>query len=444
MDANVYEARLKELKKAFAKVDHRIDVFGPEDVTLLDKDTYKDYLEETRKLLDEAQDAAFDLCSELDLTSVVDGGRIQEINQLESKAMRDCKNYARDMKNKMVELIASVPGIDNGTNSAPNNKVQRLQFINNWMQREDEKEARLATEKKTKIELRMKTVAKKSKDLTHKIREILDKDCQDMTDQERRENLLNSKDWERQIDDLTTRKEAIEVDSVGVDVNEGTKNTFEAEVHDAIDKVCMLIENLKLVEKEKALHTLPSSKMKDNVIYSKSSGESEKNVFKFVKDFQEATVADQVREVDKVKKQLDDLMISKEAIKQDSIGVNVNEQTKNTFEAELELHDAIDMGTNKSTAKIKLDNDAKKPTVKTVALILIAAQKFKKLLIKKKIKERKADIDYLQSLNLPPPKFTSFSVSPCEPVVKTKADLVRGFRAEGVLTKSNKQGDDAD
>ena len=157
----------------------------------------------------------------------------------------------------------------------------------------------------------MKTVAKKSKDLTHKIREILDKDCQDMTDQERRENLLYSKDWERQIDDLTTRKEAIEVDSVGVDVNEGTKNTFEAEVHDAIDKVCMLIESLKLVEKEKALHTLPSSKMKDNIIYSKCSGESGENVFKFVKDFQEATVADRVREVDKVKKQLDDLMISK-------------------------------------------------------------------------------------------------------------------------------------
>ena len=81
------------------------------------------------------------------------------------------------------------------------------------------------------------------------------------------------------------------------------------------------------------------------------------------------------------KKQLDDLT-SKETIEPDSVGVNVNEQTKNTFDAE--LHDAIDLGTNKSTAKIKLDNDAKKPTVKTVALILIAAQKFKKLLIKKK------------------------------------------------------------
>ena len=60
------------------------------------------------------------------------------------------------------------------------------------------------------------------------------------------------------------------------------------------------------------------------------------------------------------------------------------------------------------------------------------------MLIKKKIKEGKVDIDALQSLNLPTLKSTSFTVSPCEPVVKTKADLVKRFRAEGVLTKSNK------
>ena len=54
MDANVYKARLNKLRKAFAQVDRRIRLFGPEDVTLLDKDTYKDYLEETKKLLIEA------------------------------------------------------------------------------------------------------------------------------------------------------------------------------------------------------------------------------------------------------------------------------------------------------------------------------------------------------------------------------------------------------
>ena len=299
MDANVYKARLKEVKKAFAKVDRRIKYLRPDNITLQDKETYKDYLEETRKLLDEAQDAAFELCSDLDITTEDDGRRIQEINLLESKSSQDCIDNAHDIKNKILELIASVPANDNGTNSATNSEAPSLQL----MQREAEKEARLATEKIIKIELRMKNVTKKSNDLVQKIRNILDKDCQDMTDQEIRENLLNSKDWEKQIDNLTTSKEAIELDSVGVSVNEDIKNTFETDLHDAIDKVCTLIENLKLVDKEKALHTLAPSKVKENIVYPKPfSGKSGENVFKFVKDFKDAIAADQVREVDKVKK----------------------------------------------------------------------------------------------------------------------------------------------
>ena len=66
-------------------------------------------------------------------------------------------------------------------------------------------------------------------------------------------------------------------------------------------------------------------------------------------------------------KQLDDLTISKEAFEQDVIGVH-----------DAEFHEAIDMGTNKNTVEIKLDNDSKKPTVKIIALILIAAQKNKR------------------------------------------------------------------
>ena len=63
MDANDYKARQKELRKAFAKVDRRIKRFGLDDVTLTDKETFKDYLEEQEKILDVAQDSAFDLCS---------------------------------------------------------------------------------------------------------------------------------------------------------------------------------------------------------------------------------------------------------------------------------------------------------------------------------------------------------------------------------------------
>ena len=52
-----------------------------------------------------------------------------------------------------------------------------------------------------------------------------------MTDQEIRENLLNSKDWEKQIDDLITSKETIELDSIGVTVNDDIKRAFETDLH---------------------------------------------------------------------------------------------------------------------------------------------------------------------------------------------------------------------
>ena len=211
---------------------------------------------------------------------------------------------ALDIKKKVQELVASVPSRNIGE-SAPASTIdaQNLQFIFDRTQREAEKEAQVAAEKSQKVEIKMKNSTKKSKDLVHKLRDVLSKDCEEMTDQEIRENLLNSKDWEKQIQDLTASKEVIDLDSVGVVVNNDIKEEFETELHDAIDKVCNLIEKLKLVDKEKALHTLAPSKVKENIVYPKAfSGKTGENVYKFVKDFQDAIAADQVREVDKVKK----------------------------------------------------------------------------------------------------------------------------------------------
>ena len=102
MDVNVYKAKLTEVRRAFAIIYHRIGYFGPDDVTLEDKNTYKDYIEKTRKLLEEAQDAAFKLCTELDNTSVYDYERIQEINQLETNAMWEYWLNACDIKRELM------------------------------------------------------------------------------------------------------------------------------------------------------------------------------------------------------------------------------------------------------------------------------------------------------------------------------------------------------
>ena len=299
MDGEDYKARLLNVKKALAKIDRRVSHFGPADVTLEDKDTYKEYLNETRRLLDEAQEIAFNLIAELDIDSVEDGNRIAEIETLDNAASDKFKRNARDVKNKMLELLADYE------TSRPTADVeaQNLQFTRDKVQKEAEKEAKIAQQNKLKVELKMKNATKKSQDLKKKINPVLSKDCETMSDQEIRENLLNSKNWEKEVEALTTSKEAIELDAIGIDVDPDTKNDFQDEFHDAIDKVCILVENLKLIDKEKSLHTLAPSKVKENIVYPKPfSGETGENIFKFVKDFKDAIDADQVREVDKVKK----------------------------------------------------------------------------------------------------------------------------------------------
>ena len=154
--------------------------------------------------------------------------------------------------------------------------------------------------------------------------------------------------------------------------------------------------------------------------------------------------------------------------------------------------EAIDMGVIKSTAEIKLNNDAKKvfkegiiyedfenfatvnnnmshftkttdsqkiiereqfsdyifpplkrslrPTVRIIALVLRAVQRFKKLLVKKRIKDGSVDKSELQNLNFPPPKFTSFSVLSGKAEITTITDsLVKVFGANGFQSKSEKK-----
>ena len=152
---------------------------------------------------------------------------------------------------------------------------------------------------------------------------------------------------------------------------------------------------------------------------------------------------------------------------------------------------AIDMGVIKSTAEIKLNNDAKKifkegiiyedfenfisvntnmsnftkttssqkviereqfsgyifpplkrslrPTVRIIALVLRAVQRFKKLLVKKRIKDGNMDKSELRNLNFPPPKFTSFSVLSGKAEFTTITDpLVKVFGAHGFHSKPEK------
>ena len=82
MDAEIYGTRLKHLKSEVWSVKQSIDGFTEEDVTILDKDDYRDRLKEIRQLKDKVVDSAEGLLNDLTEVNLEDQNRIIEINTI--------------------------------------------------------------------------------------------------------------------------------------------------------------------------------------------------------------------------------------------------------------------------------------------------------------------------------------------------------------------------
>ena len=85
----------------------------------------------------------------------------------------------------------------------------------------------------------------------------------------------------------------------------GTTINVDPMVEDAdtlLDLLATKVESLKLVDKERGLYTLTASKSKVTRVFPPTfSGQVGENIYRFTKDFEEAILANQVREADKVK-----------------------------------------------------------------------------------------------------------------------------------------------
>ena len=131
--------------------------------------------------------------------------------------------------------------------------------------REQQKEAKQLDSRLKRCEIKMKNTVKKSKEIQKLIDEV--KSVDEMSENELRQFLLESRTWEKKTDELTKTKESIEEDFVGETVDADLEDEFETEYQDAIDKVTDLIKKLTVKDKEKGLFTLAPSKSKEKVVY---------------------------------------------------------------------------------------------------------------------------------------------------------------------------------
>ena len=124
----------------------------------------------------------------------------------------------------------------------------------------------------------------------------------DMSEQTIRKNLLESKVWEEKLDSLIAAKEMIDEDTVNVTFDSNIKTELYFEFNMLLKTVEEKVQKLSLLDAELGLHTLAPSKVKENVVYPNPfQGAPGEDVYNFVKEFEEAIAADQVRTKDEVK-----------------------------------------------------------------------------------------------------------------------------------------------
>ena len=285
MEETLLNGRLRQVEKAGQKVSERIGDFQAEDVTLADRDTFRGYIEDTKTLLDTFRSLSFDLRSELNLEDSKDKVAIDTLKVAEENLQKLFRKNAKQVKEAIVQLI------DQNETSRPVSASEA---------REKDKEERLAREKKERVELKMRNITKKCTELTNIIDTV--DEPQGMTENEVRENLLESKDWQRTANELRKQKEIIEEEMIGQPVDAEIKTEFEQKTEDMMDSVSQMVKDLKLQDKERGLYTLAPAKTKEKVVYPEPySGDTGVNVFKFVSDLKDAIAADQVRKSDQIK-----------------------------------------------------------------------------------------------------------------------------------------------
>ena len=233
------------------KVERSIDAYTADDANLEDKDVYHSYINESRLLLIACEEKIDSLILNLDPEDPDDVKKIKQLEGVDKGIKAKFKKNSKEVKDRFAQLKAEFES------SRPLSAAEKLTF---------DQEKKKVVEKKKKAELKMGSLLSKSQDLSRKMLELADVNT--MTEKEIRENMLKTRDWEKEIDDLKTKKLELDMDLVGVeDVDQESVDLFKDEYKDALKSVEEAVKNLTLKDKELGLCSLIANKNKDSICY---------------------------------------------------------------------------------------------------------------------------------------------------------------------------------
>ena len=273
MNERDYDAKYMALDGMTVSIETLIAMFNQDTVSLIDLGDYREELQRIFQSFLDFEKKYLKLRGQLDRNNETDVLRLTDLKALHERMKKRVVDNQVEVKKKLEELQAA-----NSSGTA----------------RETDKVA------VDKVKLKVKHVTDKFKDLKKQIDDLGEVDA--MSEHKVRECLVDTKEWKKDLRAYRDSKESIDLELISVEIDAELKTDFETKYKEMVDTVNKMITDLNKVDKDLGLYALSDVKSKAAVQYPEPfSGMLGENVFKFVKEFEDAIAADHIRKADEVK-----------------------------------------------------------------------------------------------------------------------------------------------
>ena len=290
MEETNFKSRLKSVNVAEKKVQQEVKQFLAANLTEGHVAQHSARLKNIKDKFDFFDDAVIELICDLDNFDATDQPRIKVLEKQQEDLLQAVVSNEKEVLEKIKELLANQP--------MSQAEKEDLDLRKRQISREDEERNKTKADKAKKVSIDMQDIASRSKILWESIHGI--KKASDLSDQDIRQHLLDSKRWESKVEEITSSKVKVDKDIIGVEVKPDDIQTLNDVVEKMKINVKEKIAELKNVDGERCLFSLSKS-VKDLAVYPPVfKGKDGEDVYKFKEKMLEALTTNQVREKDKV------------------------------------------------------------------------------------------------------------------------------------------------
>ena len=107
MDEELYQQKVKDLRKLELKILFMLQEFTPEHVTFEDRDSYKDKLMSIGEKYIKWRDESVDLMADLDPNDATDKVRLESVEKKAGEVIKQVADHAKAVKEKVTEVVSS-------------------------------------------------------------------------------------------------------------------------------------------------------------------------------------------------------------------------------------------------------------------------------------------------------------------------------------------------